>query len=66
MTLSRYLLNQNSTLTAVNSTLTAVKVLFCYYLLGVYYLRLLQQSLLVCDHFDLDESALGKGLDSYG
>lgn len=59
MTLSRYILNQNS-------TLTAVKVLFCYYLLGVYYLRLLQQSLLVCDHFDLDESALGKGLDSYG
>ena len=58
MTLSRYLLNQNS-------TLTAVKVLFCYYLRGDY-LRLLQQSLLVCDHFDLDESALGKGLDSYG
>lgn len=58
MTLSRYLLNKNS-------TLTAVKVLFCYYLLGVY-LRLLQQSLLVCDHFDLNESALGKGLDSYG
>ena len=40
MTLSRYLLNQNS-------TLTAVKVLFCYYLLGDC-LRLLHKGESLC------------------
>ena len=43
-----------------NSTLIAVKVLLCYYVGG---LLKTVQSLLVCDHFDLDESALGEGLD---